>query len=93
MKRIGIAVLLLSGLYTHAQLWACKHAMAQKVDQALPDGSVIHRRLFSFPQCIGADQQATDWVHDGPCKATATSTSSGKCISKGMSPMLKPAQS
>lgn len=43
---------------------------AQKSDQVLPDGSVIHRRMFTFPQCLGHDKADPDWVHDGPCKAT-----------------------
>jgi hypothetical protein len=30
MKRIGIAVLLLTGLYAEAQLWACKAATGQQ---------------------------------------------------------------
>jgi hypothetical protein len=28
IKNIGIAMLLLSGLYTHVELWACKQAIA-----------------------------------------------------------------
>ncbi len=57
-------MLLLTGLYAEAQLWACKQAAARKWEQVLPDGSVIHRRIFIFPQCVGANQQ----VHDTPCK-------------------------
>ena len=39
---------------------------AQRSDQVLPDGSVIHRRAFTYPQCVGPID-VTDWVHDPPC--------------------------
>ena len=70
LKNIGIAALLISGLYTDVQLWACKQAAAQKSDQVLPDGIVIHRRMLTFPQCLGPDKADPDWVHDGPCETT-----------------------
>ena len=70
LKNIGIAALLISGLYTDVQLWACKQAVAQKSDQVLPDGSIIHRRMLTFPQCLGPDKADPDWVHDGPCETT-----------------------
>jgi hypothetical protein len=70
IKNIGIAVLLLSDLYTDVQLWACKQAAAQKSDQVLPVGSVIHRRMFKFPQYLGPDKADPEWVHDGPCETT-----------------------
>jgi hypothetical protein len=34
----------------------------------MPDGSVIHRRAFTYPQCVGPIATADpDWVHDPPC--------------------------
>jgi hypothetical protein len=30
----------------------------------------IHRRMLTFPQCLGPDKADPDWVHDGPCETT-----------------------
>ena len=55
LKNIGIAALLISGLYTDVQLWACKQAVAQKSDQVLPDG--IHPSAHAhIPAVLGARQ-------------------------------------
>ena len=56
IKNIGIAVLLLSGLYTDVELWACKQAAAQDYGSRLPDGSIIHRRMLDVCVVIGARQ-------------------------------------
>jgi hypothetical protein len=69
IKNIGIAVLLLSGLYIDVELWACKQAAAQDYDYTLPDGSVVHRHVLAPTQClrVGIDPHGFDWEHDGPC--------------------------
>ncbi len=68
IRQFGVAVLLISGLYAEVELYACKRAAAQ--DYRYTYKGAVVQLPAAIAQCIGEDQLKSDWVHDGPCKAT-----------------------